>query len=109
VTSLRLPDNIIEDPQGGHPRHPASVATRPSSMPTFRMAPRKHLSEREAQRAKDSAVAGFSQRLTARGVAEQAIQDAVAEIESRKLSGSVDAPLQAMKQCGRRSISSTRM
>jgi hypothetical protein len=39
---------------------------------------RKHLYEGEAQRARDSAVEEFSQRLIARGVPEQAIKDAVA-------------------------------
>jgi hypothetical protein len=42
----------------------------------------KQLAEREAQRAKDSTVEEFSQRLTARGVPEQAIQEAVAEMRA---------------------------
>jgi hypothetical protein len=45
---------------------------------------RKHLAEREAQRAKDSTVEEFSQRLIAHGVPEQAIQEAVAEMRAAR-------------------------
>ena len=45
---------------------------------------RKHLAEREAQRAKDSTVEEFSQRLIAHGMPEQAIEQAVAEMRAAR-------------------------
>jgi hypothetical protein len=81
LISLRLPDNIIEDLKElasslGFGGYQALIHAYISN------GLRKHLSEREAQRAKDSAVEEFSQRLIAHGVPEQAIKDAVAEMRA---------------------------
>jgi hypothetical protein len=45
---------------------------------------RKHLAEREVQRAKNSTGEQFSQRLIANGVPEQAIQEAVKEMRAAR-------------------------
>ena len=43
---------------------------------------RKHLAEREAERVRESAVEEFSRRLVARGVSEEAIEEAAAEMRN---------------------------
>ena len=81
LISLRLPDHVIEDlkevaPSLGFGGYQALIRAYISN------GLRKHLAEREAQRAKDSTVEEFSQRLIAHGVPEQAIQEAVAEMRA---------------------------
>lgn len=79
LISLRLPDHVIDDlkevaPSLGFGGYQALIRAYISN------GLRKHLAEREAQRAKDSTVEEFSQRLIAHGVPEQAIQEAVKEM-----------------------------
>jgi hypothetical protein len=81
LISLRLPDHVIEDlkeiaPTLGFGGYQALIRAYISN------GLRKHLSEREAQRAKDSTVEEFSQRLMAHGVAEEAIQKVAAEMSA---------------------------
>ena len=81
LISLRLPDHVIEDlkevaPELGFGGYQALIRAYISS------GLRKHLAETEAQRAKDSTVEEFSQRLRAHGVPEQAIKEAVAEMRA---------------------------
>jgi len=81
LISLRLPDHVIEDlkevaPSLGFGGYQALIRAYISN------GLRKHLAQREAQRAKDSTVEEFSQRLIAHGVPEQAIQEAVAEMRA---------------------------
>ena len=83
LISLRLPDHVIEDlkevaPSLGFGGYQALIRAYISN------GLRKHLAEREAQRAKDSTVEEFSQRLIAHGVPEQAIQEAVAEMRAAR-------------------------
>jgi hypothetical protein len=79
LISLRLPDHVIEDlkvvaPSLGFGGYQALIRGYISN------GLRQHLAEREAQRAGDAAVEEFSRRLLARGVPEQAIQEAAAEM-----------------------------
>ena len=79
LISLRLPDHVIDDlkevaPSLGFGGYQALIRAYISS------GLRKHLAEREAQRAKDSTVEEFSRRLMARGVSEEAISEAAAEM-----------------------------
>lgn len=79
LISLRLPDYVIDDlkevaPTLGFGGYQALIRAYISN------GLRKHLAEREAQRAKDRTVEEFSRRLIARGVPEQAIQEAAAEM-----------------------------
>ena len=81
LISLRLPDHVIEDlkevaPSLGFGGYQALIRAYISN------GLRKHLAEREAQRAKDSTVEEFSRRLMAHGVSEQAIQEAAAEMKA---------------------------
>lgn len=81
LISLRLPDNVIGDlkevaPSLGFGGYQALIRAYISK------GLRKHLAEREAQRAKNSTIEEFSQRLIAHGVPEQAIEDAVAEMRA---------------------------
>ncbi len=83
LISLRLPDHVIEDlkevaPSFGFGGYQALIRAYISS------GLRKHLAELEVQRAKDSTVAEFSRRLMARGVPEQAIQEAAAEMRAER-------------------------
>ena len=83
LISLRLLDHVIEDlkkvaPSLGFGGYQALVRAYISK------GLRKHLTEREAQRAKDSTVEEFSQRLIAHGVLEQAIQEADAEMRAAR-------------------------
>src|SRR5271163_2785794 len=77
LISLRLPDHVIEDlkevaPSLGFGGYQALIRAYISN------GLRKHL----AQRAKDSTVEEFSRRLIARGVPEQAIEEAAAEMRA---------------------------
>ncbi len=81
LISLRLPDHVIEDLKGGAPSlgfggYQTLIRAYISNCL------RKHLAEREAQRAKYSTVEEFSQRLIAHGLPGQAIQEAVAEMRA---------------------------
>ena len=81
LISLRLPDHVIEDlkevaPSLGFGGYQALIRAYISN------GLRKHLAERAAQRAKDSTVEEFSRRLLARGVPEQAIEEAAAEMRA---------------------------
>jgi hypothetical protein len=81
LISLRLPEHVIDDlkdiaPTLGFGGYQALIRAYISN------GLRKHLSEREAQRAKDNTVEEFSQRLLAHGVPALAIQEAVAEMKS---------------------------
>ena len=83
LISLRLPDHVIEDlkevaPSLGFGGYQALIRAYISN------GLRKHLSERETQRAKEVAVEEFSQRLIAHGVPEQAIKQAAAEMRSAR-------------------------
>ena len=81
LISLRLPDHVIDDlkevaPSLGFGGYQALIRAYISN------GLRLHLTEREAQRAKDSTVEEFSRRLMAHGVPEQAIQEAAAEMRA---------------------------
>lgn len=81
LISLRLPEHVIEDlkevaPSLGFGGYQALIRAYISN------GLRTHLAEREAQRAKDSTVEEFSRRLMARGVPEEAIQEAAAEMRN---------------------------
>jgi hypothetical protein len=81
LISLRLPDHVIEDlkeiaPSLGFGGYQALIRAYISN------GLRKHLAERESQRAKDSTVEEFSRKLIARGISEQAIREAVAEMKT---------------------------
>jgi Arc/MetJ-type ribon-helix-helix transcriptional regulator len=81
LISLRLPDHVIEDLKEVAPSlrfggYQALIRAYISN------GLRKHLAEREALRVKDSAVEEFSRRLMARGVPEQTIQEAAAEMRA---------------------------
>lgn len=83
MISIRLPDHVIDDlkevaPTLGFGGYQALIRAYISN------GLRKHLAEREAQRAKESTVEEFSQRLLAHGVPEQAIQEAVAEMRAAR-------------------------
>ena len=71
LMSLRLPDHVIEDLKGAAPSL-GFVGYQALIRAYISNGLRKHLAEREAQRAKDSTVEEFSQRLIAHGVPEQA-------------------------------------
>ncbi len=77
MISMRLPDHVIEDlkqvaPTLGFGGYQALIRAYISN------GLRKHL----AERAKDNMVEEFSRRLLARGVPEQAIQEAAAEMRA---------------------------
>ena len=79
LISLRLPDHVIEDlkevaPSFGFSGYQALIRAYISN------GLRKHLAEREAQRASDSTVEEFSQRLMAHGVPAEAIREVAAEM-----------------------------
>ena len=81
MISLRLPEHVIDDlrevaPSLGFSGYQALIRAYISH------GLRKHLADREAQRARDSTLAEFSRRLIAHGVPEQAIQEAAAEMRS---------------------------
>ena len=81
LISLRLPEHVIDDlkeiaPSLGFGGYQALIRAYISN------GLRKHLAEREAQRAKDSTVEELSQRLLAHGVPKQAIQEAIAEMRA---------------------------
>jgi Arc/MetJ-type ribon-helix-helix transcriptional regulator len=83
LISLRLPDHVIEDlkelaPSLGFGGYQALIRAYISN------GLRKHLAERETQRAKDSMVEEFSQRLIAHEVPEEAIQEAAAEMRAAR-------------------------
>ena len=83
LISLRLPDHVIEDlkevaPSLGFKGYRALIRAYISN------GLRKHLAESEAQRAKDSTVKEFSQRLIAHGVPERSIQEAMAEMRAAR-------------------------
>ncbi len=83
LISLRLPDHVIDDlkevaPSLGFGGYQALIRAYISN------GLRKHLAEREAQRAKESTVEEFSRRLIAHGVSEQAVQEAVAEMRNER-------------------------
>jgi len=83
LISIRLPEHVIDDlkevaPTLGFGGYQALIRAYISN------GLRKHLAEREAQRETDSAVEEFSQRLIARGVPEQAIQEAAAEMRASR-------------------------
>jgi hypothetical protein len=83
LISLRLPDHVIEDlkevaPSLGFGGYQALIRAYISN------GLRKHLAERESQRARDSSVEEFSRKLIAHGVAEEIIQEAAAEIRSER-------------------------
>ena len=78
-----LPDYVIEDlkevaPSLGFGGYQALIRAYISN------GLRKHLSEREAQRAKDETVEQFSRRLLAHGVPEKTIEEAVTEMKSER-------------------------
>jgi hypothetical protein len=77
----RVPDHVIEDlkevaPSLGFGGYQALIRAYISNGLS------KHLAGREAQRAKNSIIEEFSQRLIAHRVPEQAIEDAVAEMRA---------------------------
>lgn len=79
LISLRLPEHVIEDlkevaPALGFGGYQALIRAYISN------GLRKHLAEREAERARESAVEEFSRRLVARGVSEEVVREAVAEM-----------------------------
>ncbi len=79
LISLRLPDVVIEDlkeiaPAYGFGGYQALIRAYISN------GLRKHLAQREAERARNSTVEEFSRRLRAHGVPETAIQEAAAEM-----------------------------
>ncbi len=79
LISLRLPDHVIEDlkeiaPAYGFGGYQALIRAYISN------GLRKHLAQREAERARNSTVEEFSRRLRAHGVPETAIQEAAAEM-----------------------------
>lgn len=81
LISLRLPEHVIDDlkevaPTLGFGGYQALIRAYISN------GLRKHLAEREAQRAQDSTVEELSRRLIAHGVPEQAIQEAIAEMRA---------------------------
>ena len=81
LISLRLPKHVIEDlkevaPSLGFGGYQALIRAYISK------GLQQHLAEREAQRTKDSAVEEFSRRLIARGIPEQAVRDAAAEMQA---------------------------
>jgi len=81
LISLRLPEHVIEDlkevaPSLGFGGYQALIRAYISN------GLRKHLAEREVQRMRESTVEEFSKRLMARGVPEQAIQEAADEMRS---------------------------
>ncbi len=81
LISLRLPKHVIDDlkevaPSLGFGGYQALIRAYISN------GLRKHLAEREAQRAKDRTVEEFSRRLVARGVSEQTVREAAAEIRA---------------------------
>jgi len=83
LISLRLPEHVIDDlkeiaPTLGFGGYQALIRAYISN------GLRKHLAEREADRARDNAVEEFSRRLMARGVSEQAIQEAAAEMTASR-------------------------
>ena len=83
LISLRLPEHVIDDlkevaPTLGFGGYQALIRAYISN------GLRKHLAEREAQRAKDSTVEEFSRRLLAHGVPKHAIQQAVAEMSDSR-------------------------
>lgn len=83
LISLRLPDHVIDDlkeiaPTLGFGGYQALIRAYISN------GLRKHLAEREAQRAKDNTVEEFSKRLMAHGVPEQVIQEAASEMRASK-------------------------
>jgi hypothetical protein len=81
LISLRLPEHVIEDlkevaPTLGFGGYQALIRAYISN------GLRKHLSEKETQRTKESAVEEFSRRLKTRGVSERAIREAAAEMKA---------------------------
>lgn len=83
LISLRLPDHVIEDlkevaPSLGFGGYQALIRAYISG------GLRKHLAEKEDQRAKDNTVEEFSRRLIAHGVSEQTVQEAVAEMRASR-------------------------
>jgi hypothetical protein len=83
LISLRLPDHVIDDlkeiaPGLGFGGYQALIRAYISN------GLRKHLAQREAQRAKDSTVEELSHRLMAQGVSEKTIKKAVAEMSASK-------------------------
>ena len=83
LISLRLPEHVIEDlkeiaPSLGFGGYQALMRAYISN------GLRKHLAEREAQRAQDSTVEELSRRLIAHGVSEAAVKEAVSEMESER-------------------------
>jgi len=79
LISLRLPEHVIDDlkevaPTLGFGGYQALIRAYISN------GLRKHLAEREAQRAKDSTVEEFSRRLVAKGLPEAAVREAAAEM-----------------------------
>ncbi len=79
LISLRLPDHVIDDlkevaPTLGFSGYQALIRAYISN------GLRKHLAEREAERAKENAVEEFSQKLIAQGVPERAVRKAAAEM-----------------------------
>lgn len=82
LISLRLPDHVIDDlkevaPSLGFGGYQALIRAYISN------GLRKHLAEREAQRAKDSTVEEFSRRLIAHGVSEKAVEEARADMQAQ--------------------------
>ena len=83
LISLRLPEHVIEDlkeiaPSLGFGGYQALMRAYISN------GLRKHLAEREAQRAQDSTVEELSRRLIAHGVSEAAVKEAVSEMQSER-------------------------
>jgi len=83
LISLRLPEHVIDDlkevaPSLGFGGYQALIRAYISN------GLRKHLAERETQRAKDSTVEEFSRRLVARGVPEEAVREAAAEMREAR-------------------------
>ena len=81
LISLRLPGRVIDDlkeiaPTLGLGGYQALIRAYISN------GLRKHLAEREAIRARNSAMEEFSRRLLAHGVPAQVIQDAAAEMRA---------------------------
>lgn len=83
MISLRLPDHVIDDlkevaPTLGFGGYQALIRAYISN------GLRKHLAEREAERAKENAVEEFSRRLMARGVPEEAVRGVVEEMREAR-------------------------
>ena len=81
LISLRLPEHVIEDlkevaPGLGFGGYQALIRAYIAN------GLRKHLADREAQRAKEATVEEFSKRLLAHGVSEQAVLEAAAEMRA---------------------------